>query len=62
MDLEKAGRCLPNTITAKPFCTLGSIYEFFINAHDVAKNTRVSCTTGVIAAILEDDWVLISRQ
>ncbi len=55
MDLEKAGRCLPHTITATPFCTLGSRYEFLINAHDVAKYTRVSCTKGVIAAILEED-------
>jgi hypothetical protein len=42
MDLEKAGRYLPKTMTLMPFVTLTSEYEFLINAHDVAMKMRVS--------------------
>jgi hypothetical protein len=62
MDFEKAGRCLPRTMTLKPFFMLTSEYENFMSAHDVAKKMRLSCMKGQNTDRAVDTSVLPSRQ
>lgn len=57
MDLENAGRCLPNNTTLNPFLIGISPCDILINAADVTTKIRISSTraltTDAIVAVLD---------